>query len=69
MEEKHLPDEKLEAMLNRLRAKVPHIKCPSGNKIDKLCTNPKCKSALRCDDKECKNCGKTLHKVCGNITL
>ena len=70
MEEKpYLPDEKIEAMLNRLRKVTPDIKCPSGNKVIKLCNNPKCKSALRCGSKECKNCGKTVHLACGYIML
>ena len=56
-------------MLNKLKKKNPNIKCPSGNKIDKLCVNPKCKSAMRCGDRKCKDCGKDLHKTCGNISL
>lgn len=52
-ERKHLPDEKLEAMLNRLRKEVPDLKCSSGNKITRLCNNPKCKSAPRCNALAC----------------
>ena len=68
MEEKpFLADEKLEAIINRLRKEVPHIRCPSGNTITKLCTGSKCESALRCPSKECKDCGKIVHKACASI--
>ena len=70
MEERRtIPDEKLEALLNRLRKNMPTTKCPSGNKITRLCNNPKCKSALRCGDKSCKDCGKALHKICSLVPL
>jgi hypothetical protein len=69
MKEEVLPDEKLEAMLNRLRFKVPNIKCPSGHKVTRLCVSSKCNNALRCDDEKCKDCGRTLHKICGFMPL
>ena len=51
-------DEQLEAMLNHLKKEDPDIKCPSGKKVTRLCTSPKCKTALRCSDNKCEFCGK-----------
>ena len=67
MKKEFLPDEKMKAMLNRLRPKTPNIRCPSGNKINRLCISAKCKNALRCADEECKDCGKKLHRLCGFV--
>jgi|JI10StandDraft_1071094.scaffolds.fasta_scaffold1273746_1 hypothetical protein len=41
-------DEKLEAMLDSLMVADPEILCGSGNRIVKICSNPKCKMALQC---------------------
>jgi len=66
---RHLPDEKLEAMLNRLKKDVPNLTCSSGNIITRLCINPKCKSAARCNSLNCNDCGKKVHLGCGYILL
>lgn len=68
-EGRDLPDEKIEAMLNHLKKEVPNIKCPSGNRTVKLCNNPKCKYALMCNDKKCKDCGKDVHRACPIVYL
>ena len=68
-EPRYIPDEKLEAMLNRLKKQIPDINCPSGNRVAKLCISLKCAQALRCTDKECGSCGKGVHKFCGSVSL
>ena len=68
-EPRYIPDEKLEAMLNRLKKQISDINCPSGNRVVKLCISPKCAQALRCTDKECGSCGKGTHKLCGSVGL
>ena len=56
-------------MMNNLTKKDPKIHCPSGNKIALLCSNIKCKNALRCTNQNCKDCGIKVHKLCASISL
>ena len=61
-ERRSFADKELEAMLHSLKRKDPNIICPhSGKKIVKVCTEPKCKIALRCSDVRCKVCGREAH--------
>lgn len=62
-------DKKVKEILNNLKKQVPDVRCPAGKKVIKLCVYPHCKSALRCGDKECKNCSQTAHRICNAISL
>lgn len=51
-------------VFKRLRKDIPNLSCPSGNKINLLCINGKCKNALRCFYKNCPYCGLSIHSNC-----
>lgn len=69
MEIEGINDEKFEAMLDSLRVAEPEILCNSGNKIVKICVNPKCKVALQCAEPFCKDCGINVHQMCPSFPL
>ena len=56
-------------MVANSKREDPNILCPEGNKVTKVCMNPKCKIALRCDSLTCKSCGIEVHHGCLSIAF
>jgi CRISPR/Cas system-associated protein Csm6 len=62
-----ISDELLQAWLEKFKAGEPQRKCAKGNRVVRLCINPKCKEALMCNEPECAKC--EAHEVCPTILL
>ena len=44
--------------------------CPaSGDQINRVCLNHKCKNSLRCSELGCNMCGKATHPLCNSVEL
>lgn len=63
-------DSEIASKFSSLKREDPKMICPaSGDQINRVCLNHKCKNSLRCSELGCNMCGKATHPLCNSVEL